>query len=418
MRKLLKRLGAGKILRTIEAASPWLLALPALVAYGGLLIFKLVTGKTIKFVYVYADRIGHLAAETELFLRRLRNGVYDCKTNIYIGVCSSSAISNRQLLQMFKRHLLIIENGLLVNLIQSTWIATTQFYHRAPFQIPHLLPPYYQRGDFNHNEYHEFNSYEPILFFTSEEEQEGKKYLEKMGIRKNDWYVCIHARDASYLNEHNGRNAYRNCDIETFMQAAGYIVAEGGYVIRMGAKVEKPLPRDRDRKIIDYALEYRSDFMDIYLLAHCKFFIGSANGMINVPTIFNVPVVIVNEAPFEFGAFREGDLFIPKLYFNQDKQAFLTAREILDSGYGRSLIWDDKNIPHWMTLINHTPEEIYEVVNEMNMRLDGKHIETQEDLANQEKFRSNFQPKHVFYGSPAKIGANFLKKYSYLLINN
>lgn len=418
MRSLLKRLNVGKILRSIELASPWLFALPAVFLYAGLLMFKILSGKRIKFVFIYCERIGHLAAETELFMRRLRNGVYDEKVNIYVGFCSGSHVSNRQLLKMFKKNLFVIENWWFAMLISSTWLKKTQFYHKAPFRISHLLPPYYQQGEFNHNEYYEFNNYKPILSFTSDEELEGKNNLAKMGIGEKDWFVCFHARDYTYLNEKNGRNNYRNCNIESFMQAAEYIVGEGGYVIRMGAKVEKPLLKNRDRKIIDYAVEYHSDFMDIYLSTHCKFFIGSATGLVNVPTIFNVSVVIVNECPFEYGPFRNGDLFIPKLYLNQEKSSFLTAKEILDSGYGRSLIWDDQNIPSWLKLVDHSSEEIYEVVREMNLRIDGKYAEIAEEKAKQKKFRDNFQPKHIYYGSPAKIGAHFLRKYSPILVGN
>lgn len=417
MRQLLKKLGVGKLLQGIDAISPYLFAFPAVFLYVGLFVIKTLSSKRIKFVFIYCERIGHLAAETELFLRRLRNGVYDGTANIYIGVCSSSHVSNRQLLEMFKRNLFIIESWWFDKLITSTWFKKTQFYHQAPFQIPHPLPPFYQKGELHLNEYFEFNNYKPILSFTPEEEREGKKNLTEMGIEEKDWFVCFHARDHAYLNEKNGRNDYRNCDIDSFMQAAEYIVEEGGYAIRIGAKVEKPLPKERNKRIIDYAIESHSDFMDIYLSARCKFFIGSATGLVHVPTIFNVPVVIVNDCPFEFGSLCKDDLFIPKLYYNQEKVVYLTVKEILDSGYGRSLIWDDKNIPRWLKLVNNSSEEIFEVAKEMNMRIDGSYIETEDERLYQSKYRSNFRAGHIFYGSPAKIGAHFLKKHLNILFN-
>src|SRR3972149_7491860 len=56
----------------------------------------------IKFCAIIFHRIGHLAANTELFLRRLRAGYYD-KDCLYIGFSiAGMKPSNRQLLDMFK----------------------------------------------------------------------------------------------------------------------------------------------------------------------------------------------------------------------------------------------------------------------------------------------------------------------------
>jgi putative glycosyltransferase (TIGR04372 family) len=413
MKQLLKKIGVGKLLQAIEVASPWLFAIPAVFIYAGLFVFKILSGKQIKFVFIYCGRIGHLAAETELFLRRLNNGIYN-PNNIYIGLCGVFPVVNHQLLQMFRRHMIIIVSWWLHKLIILTWLRKTQFFHVASHKSFFSSEHY----EFNHNEYYELNNYKQVIRFTNAEEQLGEKQLEKIGIGKKDWFVCIHARDRIYLNEVNGRNDYRNCDIETFMSAAEYVVSEGGYVFRMGAKVEKPLPKDRNRKIIDFAVENYSDFMDVYLSTHCKFFIGSATGLANVPTIFGVPIVLVNEGPFECVPFRQGDLYIPKLYYHNGEKRFLKTTEILEFGLGRSLINNDLGKPDWLHLVDNTAEEILEVVKEMNLRLDNKYQQTPDDEKNQAEFWSNFKPGHIAYGTPAKIGTHFLQKYSNILLNN
>jgi putative glycosyltransferase (TIGR04372 family) len=309
---------------------------------------------------------------------------------------------------MFKRKFLIIENWLLDQLIRGTWLGRTAFYHVSLNKM----------HEFNINEYFEFNNFKPTLSFSRAEEERGKYLLNKMGIKANDWFVCFHARDNSYLNETTSRNNYRNCDIDTFMKAAEYIVSVGGFAIRMGAKVEKPLPKNRSKRIIDYAVEFRSDFMDIYLSTHCKFFLGSATGLFNVPSIFDVPVVCANHGPFEYTPFRRGDLHIPKLYFDRHKGVLLSFQDILDSGLGRSMINTGDNREDGIVLVDNTAEEIYEVVREMNQRLDGRYTEASKDVEDQKRFQSLFKPEHVCYGSPAKIGADFLRKYRLLLENS
>ena len=47
-----------------------------------------------------------------------------------------------------------------------------------------------------------------------------------------------------------------------------------------------------DPKIIDYTnSEFRSDFLDIYLSANCKFFLTTMSGLDNLLPIFNIPTM-------------------------------------------------------------------------------------------------------------------------------
>ena len=40
----------------------------------------------------------------------------------------------------------------------------------------------------------------------------------------------------------------------------------------MSSGEKEPLSKNAPKNIIDYASKWQSDFMDIYLPAHCKFF--------------------------------------------------------------------------------------------------------------------------------------------------
>ena len=47
--------------------------------------------------------------------------------------------------------------------------------------------------------------------------------------------------------------------------------------------------------MIDYACsDLRSDWMDIFLCAQCRFFIGCQSGLSAVPSVFGVPVVMTD----------------------------------------------------------------------------------------------------------------------------
>ena len=106
----------------------------------------------VKFCAMTFHRIGHLAANTELFLRRLHDGHYDPDC-LYIG-CNVLGMkpSNRQLITMFKRNFAIIENRLFGKIIYSLPMRRSKFYQELPFHS---------------NEYYEFNNLPPNTHFYS-----------------------------------------------------------------------------------------------------------------------------------------------------------------------------------------------------------------------------------------------------------
>jgi hypothetical protein len=79
-------------------------------------------------------------------------------------------------------------------------------------------------------------------------------------------------------------------------------------------------------------------------------------------------------------------------------------------GLKKSLIDGD------IELIKNTAEEITEVVLEMNQRIDGTWIETDEDIELQERFRElrKVVPQWQVQQS-VRIGAAFLRRYKHLL---
>jgi hypothetical protein len=66
-------------------------------------------------------------------------------------------------------------------------------------------------------------------------------------------------------------------------------------------------------------------------------------------------------------------------------------------------------------LIANTPEEILGLAREMNERLDGAFEYTEEDEELQNRYHSLFQPHHRCYGTPARIGTEFLRQNRELL---
>ena len=351
------------------------------------------------------SRIGHLAANTELFSRRLQLAAIPGKKHLVLALDKPC---NEQLFSMFRRNLSMFTIPLpkplraISKVVATNSLASTLgLFLEMPFSV---------------NEYAEFSA-QPTLSFTDAENAKGKELLKQLGVQK--WFVCLHARDAAYLNKQwKGGDSYhefRNCSIENYVEAAKYVVKQGGVALRMGAAVEKPLEsKVRSKKIIDYAVHHRSDFGDIYLSAKCKFFLGNTAGLYDVATIFSVPVAIANVIPLNYPPLRSTDLFIPKKIWSERQKRFLTFREMLNSE-----IIDFLNPQEYtnagLTPHENSPEEILDLAIEMNGRLDGTWKSSPEDEALQQKFKSLFGTQSRCYGFPSRIGAKFLRENKDLL---
>jgi putative glycosyltransferase (TIGR04372 family) len=242
------------------------------------------------------DRIGHLAAEPEIYCRlRAIDGMSSSKRVIFFAWDPA----NRQLLEMWKRRLNIIEHWWLKRLSQAVMpaIRRTRFFEPLPLPINWSIAPGGERC-------HEaFARGTATLAFTPEEEERGQRELRRMGVPQGGWFVAFHARDPAYNNVRWGQGAtkypwtYRDIPLETYFDAMRFVAERGGYAIRMGQIVSEPLP-DLGPRIIDYASRYRSDFMDIYLIARSKFFIASNSGLLCIAQIFDVPFGACNMFPY------------------------------------------------------------------------------------------------------------------------
>ncbi len=351
-------------------------------------------------------RIGHLAANTELYLRR-RSRSKETEKEWHVFVTGQPA--NRQLLTMIKRRVTVIENSFCLRLCDYV-------------QARHPDAEFWIELPLNGNEYDEFNNIPPQLAFTEDEESRGQELLARMGILPGTPFVCFHARDKAYLDAVHGTQSrgqwayhdYRDCDILNYLPAAEYLASLGLFAVRMGYAVERKLP-DGNPRIIDYATCHRSDFGDIYLSTKCKFFLGSEGGLGCVPWSFNVPVAYANGAPpIGAAAWRHTDVFIPKKLWSRERKRFLTFREIMAVGADR-WFWSQQYTAAGLEVVENTPEEILALAKEMNERLDDSWVSTEEDEELQQRYRALIPPGHRCYGFPSRVGAEFLRKNRELL---
>ena len=249
----------------------------------------------------------------------------------------------------------------------------------------------------------------PLLTLTKSDHERGWECLQALGVPPEAWFVGLHVRDDTGIG--NPANCVRNSDITTYRLAIESIVARGGWVIRMGDPSMKPLPPMSH--VIDYIhSEFRSDWMDVFLWARCRFFIGTNSGPIVVPPTFGVPCVITNWTSLGLRPWFNKDLLIFKLNWSKSEARYLNFKEVISSALG--LIESNEYLASvGVRLVDNTPEEINDVVVEMMDKLDGKIVYSKGDEELQERFNKLYINNHRM--ANARIGRDFLRKWEHLL---
>jgi putative glycosyltransferase (TIGR04372 family) len=178
----------------------------------------------------------------------------------------------------------------------------------------------------------------------------------------------------------------------------------------MGASVMNRMISDNPM-VIDYASNgMRSDFMDIYLGANCKFCISNGTGFDAVPYIFRRPILYVDHVPLGIiNTFSSRFMATTKKHWLISENRELSLEEILQNDvcfYTKSQDYELAGIE----LRESSPNDIKQVVIEMEERLSGDWIATEEDENLQAYFWSIFPKNHLHGEIRSRVGTHFLKK--------
>jgi putative glycosyltransferase (TIGR04372 family) len=365
----------------------------------------------VRFGQLNSISMGMFAQATELYLCEREAGLQPKRT-FDIFHCSIG-VSNQQLKKMWGRTLHIPRSGELLAHANDLMPGGTPYKVRLPNdEDRHGVIP----GSSVH------------LFFTAEEERWGEAGLRDLGLPEGAPFVCIYARDTGYkgrdtghkwsslYNQDEGLHGYRNSSIDNLVPAAEELVRRGYFIIRMGAVVNEGLAT-ANPMIIDYATRARSDFMDIFLCARCRFFLGDTGGLNTVPRIFRRPVVTNNFivlSPGQMLPVYPYGLIIPKKLWLREKRQYMTFREFIPTM--RADIPMIAHLDHiGVDVIENTPEEIYAVAVEMEERLKGTWQTTEQDEELQQRVWSLLEIREPNEELRPRIGAEFLRLNQELL---
>ena len=312
---------------------------------------------TIRYGWLITPRIGHLAANFDLMFTNLESSSKRGHNLFTFWVPSQEHVSNRFLFKMMKRRVLVVPRW--------SFIVVHSLNLRFPSNWFQSLDSGTDR-DVNNL----LDTTVPALRFSKREIRRGLRFLAKTGLPEGVPFVCLNVRDSSYLSKTYPKGEwsyhdYRDSSIENYLLAANALTERGYYVFRMGASVESPMLTNNP-KLIDYASNgMRSEFLDIFLGAHCAFCISSGTGFDAIPYIFRRPIAYVNIAPVGISmTFSERFSLLFKDHYDNSTGLRMSLRSIFNADVAFSTESDDFK-QKGIELRENSPVQILDAVVEM-----------------------------------------------------
>lgn len=345
----------------------------------------------IYFIRLNSSRMGHFAFGTELMLSHFEMNPEKKRRKILLFYLRLSA-SNKQLLKMCKRTFTILPFPRLCSNI-DLWLRRILGKKYENDFVKSFEPNSALVDDHGL-----LKRTKPHLPFTQDELEYGKYLIAKLGIHPSAKFICLLVRDHGYMNKEfpgidHSHHWSRNCNIQTYKKAALFLAEKGYYVLRMGKHVEQIFGASHPN-IIDYANHpLRSDFMDIYISAHCYFFITTGSGLDCIAYMFRRPKLITNIIfPENLAVWYPGVFFIYKKLLDKSKNRYLSLKEIIDTvmiepqlGVSREILKRNN-----LELIDNTEDEILNSVRDMEAYLNGTLTLSKEDQLIHQKFSNIF----------------------------
>lgn len=354
----------------------------------------------IKFIFIHwVDNIGHIS-HLAVLVKLKKLGILSPQIRMIVA---HPNVANMHYLKYWEKYFSIIylnENQVTI----FSEIYESIFEHLSCIELSDRFQNFYYCACMSEDRW-DCDEGSHLLELTKEDTEKGLECLELMGIPNGSWFVGLHVRQ----NEKRVNRKGSDADIYSYIEAITEITNRGGWVIRMGDPLMTPLPKMD--KVFDYALsKYKSEWMDVFIWAYSKFFIGSSSGPLSVPPTFGVPVIYTNTPAIGIALPLPNSFMIPKLYWSIEKKRYLSYSEMLSLPVGWSV---SKDIGH-LGLEQHdnSPYDIKNAVCDMFHNIEDNSHQKRTEL--QKQYATISEKAGSLSNLP--VSNSFLEKHIDLLI--
>lgn len=357
----------------------------------------------IKIGFIRSSRIGHLTADTELFIILKKKKILNSRDLIFYD--KQEHICNNFLFNLVRKKIKIrYSNKFLSKFIN---------YFIKNFDLESKVQK--NNGKF----FYLFKTENQIFEFTKKQKEVGDGLLKDLGINSGDEFVCIHNRDTAYLDQKQFSKNYkyhdfRNFEIHDFDKSFEFCESQGLKIIRMGQKQNEKIKK-KSNYLIDYAFSpFRSDFLDVYISSKCIFYLGSASGYWGLPNLFRKKIFIINQIEDMFAHIikNDGRKYIFKKIYDFNKNRILNFSEMLELNIYE--IFNNNNNLSRYRLINNTPDDILDLMKEAISEFNGSSLlrsDLDEKILKIFSKYVNFDPKNI----DTRLGRSFAEQNTKIL---
>ncbi len=236
----------------------------------------------------------------------------------------------------------------------------------------------------------------------------------RWGMKPDDWYVCLHMRDAARYGELEGLGqTHRNADLGSYISALKHITSQGGWVVKMGgpkSPILPPLPG-----VVDYARDLgRADILDLHLIRNASYFIGTTSGLTNVAISFGVPCALVNCITIDAQLWGKAVRFVSKrVRLRGEGRRMLKQRETTSTPWRWRVFSAESIARHNAVAENNEDDDILETVKEVECLARGVPEKYESGFENPDRLLERWRGSlglPYFYGN-ARPGLYCLRKF-------
>jgi putative glycosyltransferase (TIGR04372 family) len=354
---------------------------------------------------LWIEHFGHAAQVDYILKRGLLDGLKPEDTILYFP--PDMRVANRFLASLWAPHVRMVTRP-----EDLPFPEKELEYHALNFFVPGLDGPAFYLWEVAAQTYRRWHEQGrgPILTFPPEMASRGWDALASVGVPRDAWFVGLHVRDSGFHSHHRTLHNVLNASIADYLPAIREITRRGGWVIRMGdPSMPKlaPLPN-----VLDYChSSIRSDWMDVFLAASCRFFVGTSSGVCYAAQNYGVPNVLTNWWPPAQRPWHPGDLFIPKRHRRVKDNRLLSLAESIREPFGYCNSLDYLRSAHGVTIEDNDPEDIRAAVVEMMERIEGRDDDDRDDVARRKRANGIYRSAAMeLYGSSGAFGASGLAR--------
>ncbi len=343
----------------------------------------------IRFGSINTTRLGHMLIDVEMATAERECGFntsHPRTIDLWYPWKSGVSSANSHLLRMWKRSVNVVHAIPFEGIAQLNGLIPGGDLHKIPYRKgPRTLS--------NFNDVHgALRSTQPHLKFTSDELESCEETARDFGIGYGNKHVCFHVRTSHYLMDRLGKenssgHDFRDARIDDHLDAMLMLAEQGYKVVRMGTELDAPLSISHPN-LIDYACSgRRSELMDIFLPSRCEFFVGVLSGPSHIAQLFRRPLLLTNLVPLSrMMLSMDNFLFIPKSIVDSQGHR-LSLEAIVEAGLddlSETVEYERRGL----RVMDNTPIEIRESINEMSLRVSGQFKAEESQLKAQERFMS------------------------------